>query len=213
MASEESSRESSTDTRSERSSEISEDNPASETESVVAESSDSQRPKKCRSDVWDYFTKNAGGKKVLCRLCNNEYSYLGTTSNLRDHLIRYHKDKYKRNDTSESGNKQQTSMDTFVNRFKCPPARAKKITELVAFMVAKDLRPAAIVDGEGFKRLLSYLEPGYVVPSSVHIMDVIAHKYTLAKEKLRRILAENTTKYSLTTDIWTSFANFFAKFH
>ena len=104
-------------------------------------------------------------------------------------------------------------MDTFVNRFKCPPARAKKITELVAFMVAKDLRPAAIVDGEGFKRLLSYLEPGYVVPSSVHIMDVIAHKYTLAKEKLRRILAENTTKYSLTTDIWTSFANFFAKFH
>ena len=91
-------------------------------------------------------------------------------SNLRDHLIHYHNDKYKRNDTTESGNKQQTTMDTFLNRHKCPPAHAKKITELVAFMVAKDLQPAAIIDGEGFKELLSFLKPGYVVPSSVHKM-------------------------------------------
>ena len=74
-------------------------------------------------------------------------------------------------------------------------------------MVAKDLRPAAVIDGEEFKQLLSFLETSYVVPSSVHIMDVVGQKYTMAKEKLMRILAENTTKYSLTTDIWTSFAN------
>lgn len=122
-------------------------------------------------------------------------------------MIRYHNDKYKRNDTIESDNKQQTSMDTFLNRHKCPPACAKKLTELVVFMVAKDLRPAAVVDGEGFKRLLFLLEPGYVVLSSVHIMDVVGQKYTIAKEKLKKILAENSTKYSLTTDIWTSFAN------
>ena len=38
---------------------------------------------------------------------------------------------------------------------------------------------------------------------------MIGWKYTIAKEKLKRILAENSikTKYSLTTDIWTSFAN------
>ena len=74
-------------------------------------------------------------------------------------------------------------------------------------MVARDLRPAAIVDREGFKRLLSFLEPGYVIPSSVHLMDVVRRKYAMAKEKLKRILVENKTKYSLTTDIWTSFAN------
>ena len=71
-------------------------------------------------------------------------------------------------------------------------------------MVARDLRPAAIVDGEGFKQLLSFLEPGYVIPSSVHLMDIVRRKYTMAKEKLKRILAENKTKYSLTTDIWTA---------
>lgn len=78
MASEESLRESSNKTRSEtqseRSGEIKEDNPTSEMESAFVESSDSQRPKKYCSDVWNYFTKNAAGKKVLCRLCNNEYS-------------------------------------------------------------------------------------------------------------------------------------------
>ena len=148
--------------------------------------------------MWDYFTKDTGRKKVLCRLCNNEYSYLETTSNLRDHLIRYH---YKRNDTVGSGDKQQTSMDTFLNRHMCTPARRKKITELVAFIVAKDIRPAAVVDGEEFKRLLSFLEHGYVVPSSVHIMGVVGRMYAMAKEKLKRVLAENTIKYSMTTDI------------
>ena len=190
MASEEteSLTESCSDTRSERGSE----DRVSETESISIESVDSQKPaKKFRSDVWGYFEKNANGKKVQCRLCEHEYAYLGTTSNLRDHLVRYHKDKYKRSDTIESGDKQQTSLDIFVNRHKCPPARAKKITELVALMVARDLRPAAIVDGEGFKRLLSFLEPGYVIPSSVHLMDVVRRKYAMAKEKLKRILAEN----------------------
>ena len=197
--------ESCSDTRSERGSE----DRVSETESVNIESVDSQKSaKKFRSDVWDYFEKNASGKKVHCRLCKNEYSYLGTTSNLRDHLIRHHKDKYKRNDARESGdNKQQTSLDIFVNRHKCPAARAKRITELLALMIARDLRPAAIVDGEGFKRVLSFLEPGYVIPSSVHLMDVVHRKYTMAKEKLKKVLAENKTKYSLTAYIWTSFAN------
>ena len=74
-------------------------------------------------------------------------------------------------------------------------------------MVAENLRPAAIIDGERFKQLLSFLEPGYVVPSSVHIINVIGRKYTIAKEKLKRILAENTPKYSLTTGIWTIFAS------
>ena len=93
MASEEteSLTESCSDTRSKRGSE----DRVSETESISIESADSQKPaKKFRSDVWGYFEKNANGKKVRCRLCEHEYAYLGTTSNLRDHLVRYHKDKY-----------------------------------------------------------------------------------------------------------------------
>jgi len=132
----------------------------SETESISA-SSEGPKKKKFCSDVWDFFTKAPGGKKVLCRLYNNEeHSYLGTTSSLREHLHRDHKDKYKQSGsgrTKGSDGKEQTSMDTFFTRSKCLPSHAKKITELIAFMVAKDLRPAA-VDGAGFKRLLLYFE-------------------------------------------------------
>ena len=141
---------SSSKTRTKRSGEIREDNPAGKMESVFLESSDCQRSKKYHSDVRNYFSKNVSRKKVLCQLCNNQYSYLRTTSNLRDPLIPCHKDKYTRNDTIESGNKQQTSMDTFLNYHKCPPTHAKKITTLVVFMVAKDLRLVAIADGEDF---------------------------------------------------------------
>jgi len=38
-------------------------------------------------------------------------------------------------------------------------------------MVAKDFGPAVVIDREGSKQLLFYLELGYVIPSSVHIMD------------------------------------------
>ena len=99
------------------------------------------------------------------------------------------------------------TIDSFLSRAKCPVIRAKRITELIALMVVKDFRPAAVVEGEGFKRLLSYLGPGYTIPSSVHVMDIVRLKFLAAKEKLREVLSTNDSKYVITTDIWTSFSN------
>ena len=50
------------------------------------------------------------------------------------------------------------TINFFLSCAKCPVTRAKMITELIALMVAKDLRPAAVAEGEGFKRLLSDLD-------------------------------------------------------
>ena len=193
------------DHASERSSELNSEE-TSETEAIGETESSSASSGKFRSDVWSYFTKCTNGKKALCQLCNKEYAYHGTTSNLRDHLQHYYKDKYKPKVVSNGSN--QSNMDSFVSRVKCPPTRAKRIiTELIALMVAKDLLPAAIVEGEGFKRLLSYLEPGYIIPLAVHVMDIVRRKFAVAKEKLERILSANESKYAITTDIWTSVSN------
>ena len=116
--------------------------------------------------------KGTWWKEGVVWIVQQRISYLGTTSNLRKHLHRHHKDKYKRSGsgrTKVSDSKEQTSIDTFFTCSKCLPSRAKKITELIAFTVAKVLRSAAVVNGAGFKRLLSYLEPGYAIPSSVHL--------------------------------------------
>ena len=41
----------------------------------------------------------------------------------------------------------------------------QEITRRIAEMVARDLRPISIVEGVGFRHLLSYMKPGYHVPS------------------------------------------------
>ena len=72
--------ESCSDTRSKRGSK----GRVSETVSVSNESVDSQKPaKKFRSDVWDYFKKNASGKKVWCQLrYSSDVTLHSLTSNL-----------------------------------------------------------------------------------------------------------------------------------
>ena len=84
----------------------------------------------------------------------------------------------------------------------CPPERATAITKHIAEFVARDLRPISVVDGQGFTRLLNYLEPGYKVPSRPHVTSICHKMFDSLKEEL---LAKLDSPYvSLTTDIWTS---------
>ena len=69
--------------------------------------------------------------------------------------------------------------------------------------VAMDMRPINIIEGEGFKRLVTLLEPGYTIPKRSTISEAL----TLKHNKLRgQVLAQiaSTTAVSFTTDIWTS---------
>ena len=43
-------------------------------------------------------------------------------------------------------------------------------------MVTRDLHPAVIVEGRGFKDLMKYIEPGYRVPTATHISKVVCKK-------------------------------------
>ena len=170
---------------------------ASTSASVVqTESSSSSNREK--SDVWKYFRKK-GPKTVECTLCDKEYAFHGGTSNLRDHLVRMHSNEFKP--------KQQPCLDAFVIRGKCPDSRAKRISELIANMVARDLRPAAVVEGDGFKALMKFIEPGYKAPSATHIATVIRRQYEAAKVALKQKLKEDASSLAITSDIWTSCAN------
>ena len=56
-------------------------------------------------------------------------------------------------------------IDDFVRRTKCSEIREKNITDRVSQLIVQDLRPIRIVECEGFRSLLSYLQPGYTLPS------------------------------------------------
>ena len=50
---------------------------------------------RAKSDVWLYFSKGPTTTSALCTLCKREYAYRSRTSNLRNHLVCSHSDKFK----------------------------------------------------------------------------------------------------------------------
>ena len=78
----------------------------------------------------------------------------------------------------------QPLMSMFTDARRRSPARATRITELNAKMVARDLRPLSVVEGDGFRQLVNYIEPNYRVPSRPHIRSACQKPYASAKVKL-----------------------------
>ena len=73
-------------------------------------------------------------------------------------------------------------------------------------MIIKDLRPISIVSGQGFQKLISFLEPGYRLPSHMHFTNLIERKYASVEQKLRGVLQEQAKFAAITADLWTSIA-------
>ena len=63
-----------------------------------------------------------------------------------------------------------------------------------------------MVEGEGFRELLSCLEPGYTIPNRKYFSSNIQHKHVLGKQKLKLKMEKEAQSVALTTDIWTSVA-------
>ena len=93
-------------------------------------------------------------------------------------------------------------MSVFTDARRCPPARATRITELIAEMVARDLHPLSVVEGGGFRQLVNLIEPNYQVPSRPHIRSVCQKLYASMKEKLLVTLQSHYVAF--TSNLWTS---------
>ena len=90
---------------------------------------------------------------ATCCHSRKELSYREGMTNLSDHLMRVQPSKYT---AKADKNKVSTAKtDTFVNKIVYSKSHAKKITNLMAEMLALDLRPAATVEGVGFRRLIN----------------------------------------------------------
>ncbi|XP_040199589.1 zinc finger BED domain-containing protein 4 [Rana temporaria] len=133
------------------------------------------------SKLWNHFSIcSADSTKVICMHCGRTISRgkkptnLGTSCLLR-HLQRFHSNVLQTNGVSETsptadvhlpGNSSlSVSFDETNDKFSDSYPVAKKITSLVAEMIALDLQPYSFVDNVGFNRLLEYLQPQYSLPS------------------------------------------------
>ena len=117
---------------------------------IIEDSYSSSSKNYCRrkSDVWEFFRRKIS--RLYARFVTRNMRITEVPSNLRDHLMRLHPSKL----PSPSN---QPLLDSFLKQSKCSDYRAKKITELIVDMVVRDLRPAATVEGSGFKALINNL--------------------------------------------------------
>ena len=137
------------------------------------------------------------GQKALCKVCKNEYTYHGGTSNLRDYLVLAHPLKL-------CPPEDQPCLNAYLSKAKCLEGRVKRITEHIADMVVRDLRPAAMVEGIGFQALMNF---GYHVPSATHIAEVARWKFANGKAAIKDYIQTEMELFAFTMDIWTSRAN------
>ena len=70
--------------------------------------------------------------------------------------------------------------------------RAQAMTRAIAELVARDLRRIAIVEGNGFWRMMAILEPQYRVPSRKHVTKILHDIYAEIKSV---VLPENATRF------------------
>ena len=137
----------------------------------------------------------------------------GTTTNLREHLISKHSDiyRYKKGESSHSAQpfaipKKQASIKSFSKYWICSEERQREITDKVGNMIVLNLRPVRTADSKGFVSLMNYLELAYKVPSPTHISKILRKKHEDGVAVLKKRMANELGKCSLTTDIWTSCA-------
>ncbi|XP_065197184.1 zinc finger BED domain-containing protein 4-like [Sycon ciliatum] len=161
-----------------------------------------------RSKVWDHFEKSGDKPEASCKLCKKSFIYNGgTTSNLLAHLKSAHPSVVASNEPASKVQK-SGAIDKFVlSRARatkpCSGADAEALTQLLVDWITTDMRPLNIVNDDGLKRLLRFMEPSFNVPSRTHIASVVKRKHSDGKEEVKAMM-KSARRVAVTTDGWTS---------
>ncbi|XP_062852522.1 zinc finger BED domain-containing protein 4 [Trichomycterus rosablanca] len=171
------------------------------------------------SKLWNHFSlSSADPTKVVCLHCNRTISRGKKTTNLGTsclfrHMQRFHGHALENKsnlsgDVSTESQENQKLMDTLETSEKFTDSHpvAKKITKLVAEMLALDLQPSTLVENDGLTRLLEYLQPQYCLPSSSYFTSTaIPEMYESVKEVVLMHLKEAEGGIvHFTASIWVS---------
>ena len=152
-----------------------------------------------RSAVWSHFKLINDDKDAKCTICANILKYNNSTTSLNYHLNVSHSAVLQ---AAASGSQSQPTIPTAFGRRVCGSIKSEGITQRICDMVTTDLLPINVVDGQGFREVLKYIEPGYKIPSRTTITTRVEASYVRKKAELKIQLA--TANVALTTDCWTS---------
>lgn len=78
------------------------------------------------------------------------------------------------------------------------------MSDAIAYFIAVDMMAYNVVEGKGFKKMMSIVQPKFCLPKRRHFSDTkIPKLYNTTLELLKRMVVD-TEHVALTTDCWTS---------
>jgi len=182
-----------------------------------------QKPKKSEqtSKVWEHFTRleesDPKDPKSQCNYCKTLFSCHPRshgTSSMLQHIRKSCKKYPSRFDKSqiklsfEAKRKGQGLVgEGTCGNLVFTKYNATKIRESISKMIIVDELPFRFVEGEGFQDFMKAVEPRFSIPSRYTMMRDCVRLYMFEKEKLRAMFLTFDTRFSLTTNSWTSVQN------
>nr|XP_054607202.1 E3 SUMO-protein ligase ZBED1 isoform X1 [Nothobranchius furzeri] len=168
-------------------------------------------PKTMKADIWSHFGFYQQSERhdldmsyAVCKTC--KIKYVGNTTNLRNHVSRFHPELLTTTPAVEPPSPAQPRIDAALSIIPPNSEKGKKITQAVGAFIAKDLRPYSVVENPGFKHMLKTLEPRYKVPARSHFAEKVTP--ALHDETKAKILTSmsKANLVAITCNSWTSVA-------
>uniref|UniRef100_UPI00358DF1F0 zinc finger BED domain-containing protein 4-like n=1 Tax=Myxine glutinosa TaxID=7769 RepID=UPI00358DF1F0 len=177
-----------------------------------------------KSMVWSYFTSLEDGTAVQCNICAVKVSQGArnaakrNTSNMWGHLRSRHKEAFeeahKERMVQQSIAMTASSESTLQQVFDRPAqwsaadTRSKTFDRLILEMIATDVQPFAMVSNVGFQRLMSAVEPKYILKSeNFYRTEMLNYVHQKVVEKIKGLISKENAgdSISFTTDCWSGF--------
>lgn len=156
-----------------------------------------------KADMWKLFSKTAGDC-AKCKVCEKLFKVKhSNTSTLRRHASTYHKAEF---DKATAQKVKQTTIQACLSKhpYAQGSAQLQRGHKVLMEMIAQDMMPLSVVEGQGFKNFVKYLDPRYTPPSRATLRNkLLPGLFSKIQEELKVELAE-ASFVALTTDMWTS---------
>ena len=158
-----------------------------------------------KSFIWRFYkfkgtlSKGPVREEVFCNLCSKEtkLAYSSGTTSLWNHMKRHHGKELKEAESNDDQKRPDirnfavpSISNNNVKTWSKSSARWKTATSMLADWICVHNRPFKIVEDEGFKAALKFIQPEYEPPSADTIASYIDKRYNEEKTKLIEELKE-----------------------
>ena len=106
---------------------------------------------------------------------------------------------------------QPTILNSFEQAMPYPKSssRWKSLTQSVSYFLAKDMLSISTINNDGFKRMLQKFDSKYTPPDrTTFARNYLPALYEQEKLKVKKAISSELQYFSVTTDGWTSRANY-----